>query len=318
VVERRRVIEAPADRVWSLLSSPEAWSLMPASFAFDVVPSGASQLRVVIVLRQDGPACVLYEVSGDLAGQVMSLTSLPSGQVRLRLSAEPVNRGTRAILTASTQPARRSVDGDIRAFWQVRLDILLANLEAVFQGSRPWPEAAMDPGLNAACRPREPLVSPAEVSASTLIDAPAGVVWDAIHSAGSQALADPERFVCAGQVPGTPVGQPGEMQYFVTRDDQGRLSSSAVVVTELNAPHSALTAVVAPSRIDILHQVKSTQGGTELTLTCRSPARKKGQAVVRQRIADDLQASLDRYKMVIETAGRGPFPSGNGAPVADA
>lgn len=318
VVRRRRVIDASADKVWSLLSSPEAWSLNPASFALDLFPPGAGRLRLAITLRRGLPACLLYEVGDDVAGQVMSLSMLPSGQEKLRLSAEPSGHGTRATVTVTSLPGRYAVTAEIEAYWQVRLEHWLANLDAVLQSSRPWPGAALDPGLNAACHRREPLISPAEVSASTLIDAPVGEVWDVIHAPGSHVLADPRHFVCAGHIPGTPVGQPGEMQYFVTRDDQGSLRSTAIVVTELNDQHSAMTAVIAPWRIDTLHEVMSTPRGTQVTLTCRWPARRRGQAAERRQVGDSLQANLSRYKMLIENAAPGPFPASPGGPMRPA
>jgi hypothetical protein len=103
-------------------------------------------------------------------------------------------------------------------------------------GLSPWPDAGMGPGLRAACSPRAPLASSAEASASALIRAPIGQVWQAVSAPESTLLIDPGHGVCAGRVPGTPAGQVGEMQYFVRRDDDGRLGATAGVVTELTRP----------------------------------------------------------------------------------
>src|SRR5215471_15742876 len=73
VVARSQVIDAPPERAWSLLSSPEAWSLRPAMFAFDVTAPPGSRLRITLGLDRAGPACALYEVSEEVAGQAICL-----------------------------------------------------------------------------------------------------------------------------------------------------------------------------------------------------------------------------------------------------
>lgn len=77
--------------------------------------------------------------------------------------------------------------------------------------------------------------------------------------------------VCAGQVPGTPAGQVGEMQYFVRRLDDGRLTAAACVVTELADQHSAETATIAPRHTEALHLLTSVPEGIQLQLTTRWP-----------------------------------------------
>jgi hypothetical protein len=165
----------------------------------------------------------------------------------------------------------------------------------------------MGPGLRAACSPRAPLASPAEASASALIRAPIGQVWQAVHAPESELLIDPGHFVCAGRVPGTPVGQIGEMQYFVRRHDDGWLLASACVVTEFTDQHSALVATIAPRHTETLHLVTPDPQGTQLQLTMRWPAsrspadRAKNQAQ-KQQMAHWAQAGVDGYKKLIEEA----------------
>jgi hypothetical protein len=304
LVERSRVIDAPPERVWSLLSSPLAWSLRIASFAFDICPPSVGRLRLSIGLRGTHPACGLYLVTDEIPGQVISCRSLPSGQEGLTLSAEPHDHGTRVTIAATSLAERRSKPA-VTAYWHVRLDDWLGNVDAVFRNSRPWPDGDMDPGLNAVCRPTVPLVAPAEVSASALIDAPAALVWGAVHNPGSQVLFDPEHFVDAGHVPGTPISEVGEMQYSIARDADGRLSPTVIVVSELAGQQSARTVLVAPGRHETLHEVTPTPDGTELRLTHRWPARRKGLEAEKRRQAERLAASLDGYKALIEKAAGG-------------
>jgi Polyketide cyclase / dehydrase and lipid transport len=310
VVARSQVIDASPDRVWPLLSSPEAWSLRPAKFAFDVTAPPGRRFRVVLGLGRTGPICTLYGIPEEVPGQAIFLerwTARPPGRERLSLSAEPQVHGTRVTITASSPGARGSPKGDIKAYWQVQLETWLRHLSAVIEGRSPWPDAGMGPGLRAACSPRAPLASPTEVSASALISAPIGQVWQAVWAPESELPKDPGHMVCTGRVPGTPERQVGEMQYFVRRHDNGLLTASACVVTELTDQHRAVTATIATRHTEILHQVTPAPQGTQLQLTVRwsasnSPAdRVKNQARKRQ-MADWVQAGVDGYKKLIENA----------------
>jgi hypothetical protein len=179
--------------------------------------------------------------------------TLPPGRERLSLSAVPQGHGRRATITGSSLVSGRRSKADIKAYWQVRLESWLGNISAVIEGRSPWPDAGMEPGLRVACSPRAPLATPAEASASALIRAPISQVWQAVYAPESELLIDPGHVVCAGQVPGTPAGQVGEMQYFVRRLGDGRLTAAACVVTELTDQHSAMTATIAPRHTELLH-----------------------------------------------------------------
>jgi uncharacterized protein YndB with AHSA1/START domain len=304
VVARSLVIDASPERVWSLLASPQAWSLRPAMFAFDVTAPPGGRLRIMLGLGKAGPICVLYEIAEEEPGQAISLhtPATPHGRERLSLSAAPQGHGTRATITAST-PAARGRKGDARAYWQVQLEAWLGNLSAVIEGRSPWPDAGMGPGLRAALSPRAPLASPAEASASALIRAPIGRVCQAVSAPESTLLVHPGHVVCAGHVPGTPPGQVGEMQYFVRRLDDGRLGATACVVTELTDQHSALTATIAPRHTEMLHLFTPAPQGTQLQLTSRWrwPGGVKNKAL-KQQMADWVQVAVDGYKKLIENA----------------
>jgi hypothetical protein len=304
-VARSLVIDASPDRVWSLLSSPQAWSLRPAMFAFDVTAPPGGRLRIMLGLGKAGPICVLYEIAEEGPGQAICLhtpATLPPGRERLVLSAAPQGHGTRATITASTLGARCGSRGDLKAYWQVQLEIWLGNLSAVIEGRSPWPDAGMGPGLRAACSPRAPLASPGEASASALIRAPIGQVWQAVSAPESTLLIDPGHGVCAGRVPGTPAGQVGEMQYFVRRDDEGRLGATAGVVTELTDQHSALIAAIAPRHTEALHLLTPAPEGTQLQLTVRWPGGRVKNHAYERYMAAGAHVAVDGYKKLIENA----------------
>jgi hypothetical protein len=54
-------------------SSPEAWSLLPDRFAFDINAPQGNRLRIMLGLSRAGPICVLYEISEEAPGQAISL-----------------------------------------------------------------------------------------------------------------------------------------------------------------------------------------------------------------------------------------------------
>jgi uncharacterized protein YndB with AHSA1/START domain len=306
VVERSQAIDAPPEQVWSLLSSPAAWSLRPYTFAFDTAGPAETRLRVSLGINSQGrPYCLLHEVRDEVPGQVIRLHMLgilpPSRQV-LTLSAAPDGHGARATIAVTQSVARGGLKTAARAYWRREAEVWLGNLRAVIEGRAPWPAAPMPPGLQVACSPRALLRAPAEASASALISAPISQVWKVIHAPESARLADPEHVVCAGQVPGTPQCQAGEMQYFVMRLDDGRLWPTVLVVTELTDQHSALAARLTPPHDEVLHLLTTAAGGTRLELTYRWPASigKKNPQAWKRRMADRVQAQVASYKKLIE------------------
>ncbi len=98
-------------------SSPEAWSLRPARFAFDINAPQGNRLRIMLGLSRAGPICVLYEISEEAPGQAIPLhtpATLPPGRERLSLSATPQGHGTRATITGSSLVARLRSKADTK------------------------------------------------------------------------------------------------------------------------------------------------------------------------------------------------------------
>ena len=106
----------------------------------------------------------------------------------------------------------------------------------VLEGREPWP-TGIPADVQQACDARPPWKATDSVSASVLIAAPLDVVWEAVWSPAR--LGD--GMLASGQVPGTPVQEPGEMQYFIRRAADGHLVLATEIVREVSYRHSALT-----------------------------------------------------------------------------
>jgi hypothetical protein len=94
------------------------------------------------------------------------------------------------------------------------------------------------------------------------------------------------------------------MQYFVNRRDDGQLIGHIVVVTDINAPRSALTHVLGPALEQrYVFTPESESGPTQLEVTFSWPGRQTGAAdEARSRMAQAAQKLVSGYKAVIETA----------------
>ena len=140
VVARSQLIDAPPERVGSLLSGAEAWSLRPTGFAFDVTAPAGSRLRVALGLSRAGPICGLYAISEEVPGHAVSLHALgtpTSGSQRLTLSVASQGRGTQATIMVSSPITRANSRADLTAYWQEQLETWLGNLRGLYRGPAP-------------------------------------------------------------------------------------------------------------------------------------------------------------------------------------
>ena len=318
-VERTETIGAAPDRVWALLSSPGAWSLRRARFAFDVTAPPGTRLRMMIGMTSRDSFSTLYQVRDDVPGQVMTLhtpDTAPPRQV-ITLAAQRRRRATVVTITVAGTVAP-GAKPDVRAYWRRELEIWLGRLQEVLDGRRPWPGPAMHPALLQACTRRELLRDPAQASASALIRADASRVWDIVGAPASLRHADPQRVLCAGHVPGTPGRQPGEMQYYVHGHPagDGRMTASVYVLTAAEDQRSALSVQLSAPHFEVLRTLTPADGGTILELTYRWPARtpRKSREALGRLMAGEVRATVAGYRDLIEGAERAPAGSRNHLP----
>jgi uncharacterized protein YndB with AHSA1/START domain len=305
--KRSQTIRAPHDRVWRLLASPEAFSAYADWFAFDIELPSAS-LRVVLGTSRKGrPVMSCYEVRDDQPGEAISLHHCnpqehPSHV--LTLSAQPHGRRTLATIAVRFPAAQSStINYTIRDHWLFTQAVWLADLRKVAEGRAPHPGQGMPDNIRSAFTPSAPLRQPLSVSVAADVAAPADKVWRVIYRPESAVLLG-KGCLSSGVVPGTPVGQVGEMQYFVHRVGEDGFSVRVIVVTELNVGRSAVVSSIDPEHDEVLHVVTPHGHGSRLELVHRWPAQMtvSSHSDYAERMTDQLKAALADYKDLSENA----------------
>jgi len=112
----------------------------------------------------------------------------------------------------------------------------------------------------------------------------------------------PDVPVACGLVPGTTVGQPGEIQYFVRRSAAGTLMASAAVVSELLDGMGVVAHSLRPPYDRMRYRVFPENGQAGVEITWTGPPG-PGDAS-REWTAGYLRALVHHYKAALEgTAG---------------
>ena len=212
-----------------------------------------------------------------------------AGRSAVRIAASEVVTRTRVSVS---EPYRRR---QVKAW--------LGGLRAAAEGRAPWPQTVMPATVQRAMAAPAPLRKPMEASAAVVIDGTPGAVWATVSDPVSTRLIDPERVAWAGNVPGTPMREVGEMQCFVDRHPGGRFDASVTMVTELAHGHRAVTRQLG-QRCECVHAITPVPGGTRLELTARFSARaSRGNAEARQGLETmraDMRRSAEGYRSLIE------------------
>jgi len=301
-VEASREVSVDPERAWSLLGSATMWSLRPGSFAFDAETADSEPIRCVLnargtvvggsvlTRRRDQPGVAATWAFGGRSDDVtFSVGHHRRGAVIGVALKMAVNR-------AAARYQKQDVDRILRV-WLIRA----AN---VLEGREPWPEG-MPADVRQACAASPPLGPMHSVSESVLIAAPVSVVWKAVGAPGTVWLDDDRELVACGHVPGTPVQQPGEMQFFVSRTSDGQLGLSPLFVSEIADQRSAVTHTV-PHQLEIAYLLTAEPEGTRLELTARWPDAVLAKEPQGEReMTAILQSTASAYKSAIEESGTG-------------
>jgi hypothetical protein len=304
-VEREQAVDANPGEVWALLGNLAALSAMPARFAFGVPAAlaGTDRLCGLLVVAKT-MTCAVLDVRQEIPGQMIcwqTRSTQPAGRQSFTLSVLPQPHGSVVRIAARDVVPRQSKIG-YEKYWRTELRAWLDRLRAVAEGRIPWPETGMPADLQRACSTRPPLKRPERVSATVLINAPVGPVWEAVWAPDTVRIIDPEHVAHAGHVPGTPQREVGEMQYFVRGHARDRFTAAVHLVTELAEERSAVTRHIGPPHDETHHLFTPVPGGTRLELACRWSAHGSttGGKNTAASMAKNLQEMADGYKTLIE------------------
>jgi hypothetical protein len=266
--ESSAVVSAPADRAWSLLSSPEAWSLDGSlTCVFEIparLPSARPDQRLWFCLSGDegGVTGVPMEVAAPASSRQLEVRA-GSGQRTWLLSAEPARRGTKLRIRGTAQTRREQV---VEGEAQLRAGLAhwLEQVRAVLDGRRPWPGPGVPGPLRSAALavPQPQGAMEAAVAVDVAVPAAATarllrapVVVAAIHAAG---LARSPHTLWIGAPPGDKSGEVGALGCILARTAEGALagtvsvcigsSAAGYVVRQLRWPYDEIARTVTATR----------------------------------------------------------------------
>jgi len=315
------VVNAPPERAWSLLRSPEAWSARRVSCLMFEIPAAdagagadaaalapdgaADRLRFYLGAVGGRAAARVYLVADEVPGQTICLRS-PDGRVTWQLSAEPARRGTKLRIAAAFVVPRVS-KLDVASDQRRELKAWLQNLSASAEGRAPWPGDGAADRVREACAAGVASTEAVECSASADVNAPLDSVSRALLGTPELLrVVNAEKFLYSGYVPGTPAGQVGGLRYHVYRRADGGLLTNCSLVAA-SSPGGVIVRYVTPPFAELTYSCEPAGAGTTLRLTFRCPGRSaKGQDAHRELHTAEIAALAGRWKAAIESlAGPG-------------
>ena len=319
LVERERLVDAPPEKVWELAGSPAALSAFPGWFAFGapgVVP-GTDRLCCLLVSGQGGhfrrvpdarrARALIVDVQEEIPGRLISWQVRGTEPVKQVFTLSVHSRsGKSAVRVAVRHVMTRNLVANSQPYWHRSVKAWLGRLRAIAEGRAPWPAAVLPATTHQALTDPAPLRKPVEASASVVVDGTPGAVWEVAWNPASARLADPDNVAWAGHVPGTPLREAGEMQYFVRRHSGGRFTADVNIVTELADGHR-MVARHFGTPFEGVTGVAPVPGGTRLELTARLPARALRRGIdvreAQEAIRADLLRLAEDYRALIERPG---------------
>jgi hypothetical protein len=290
-----REVSVDQQTAWSLLGSAAVWSLRRDCFAFDAAIDDSVTIRCLLQATKQG---VRHRVLTRRAEQpdAAATWGVTGRSEEYTFSAGPHRRG--AVVKLS---AKLAVDGGtayyLRTSWERALGVWLARACLVLEGQQPWP-AGMPAYVERGCAARPALEATETASASALIAAPLDVVWEAVWAPATS----PGGSVASGHVPGTPLQQAGEMQYFVFRNDDDQLALSTVFAREVAYQRSAVTQRLLPPHQELCYLLATEVDATRLELTSRwaEAAMTEEPHLVRSKMTAFVSSAVDQYKSIVE------------------
>jgi hypothetical protein len=292
-------VSANPEMAWSLLGSAEIWSLRHGHFAFDAAVPGRPPLRCLLLATRASVGRLVLTQSSEEPG--IAATWVLADRLELTFSVRPHRRGAVMAAALNRVAGHLAATREHQEQMNQMLGKWLTRASMVLEGHSPWP-AGMPAEVRRACVPR-PLVGATDsVSASVLIAAPLDAVWEAVWSPASSG----DGALACGHIPGTPVQEPGEMQYFISPGSDGHLVLKAVTVREVDPQRSAMVQSVGSPHQESSYLLTAETGGIQLELTsrwARASVRDEPE-LARERQAEFVRSATDGYKAAIEHSQR--------------
>jgi len=295
--ERSVAVHADADRVWRLLASPAIWSLKANAFMFAV--PGAEALWLWVGSTALGlPSNGLYEVAEDDSARSVTFREPAPSRHYYRLAVRPGRRGrVRVHIEVARYPSRVRADA-VELATRAGLDRWLSRIRAVAEQRTPAPGDLVSAEVLRLCLqvPRQPK-DWISVTETTVIRADPAAVWAAVSPPHFEPASRNTPVAC-GYVPGTPVGQPGEMQYFVERLEDEALKSEVVAVSAVTDGMDVVAHRLRPPYDQTRYRVSVDLRQANLEMTWTGPPG-PGEAS-RGPVASGLRAVLSHHKAELE------------------
>ena len=272
-------------------------SLPVVPFMFAV--PGADRLWLWVGSTASGlPGNGLYQVAEDASARSVTFHEPAPSRHYYRLAVRPGRRGTvRVHIEVARYPSRVRAD-IVEIATRAGLERWLGRIRAVAEQRAPAPGDLISAEVLRLCLqvPRQPK-DWIPVTETAVISADPGAVWAAV-SAPYFDPASKNAPVACGYVPGTPVGQPGEMQYFVQRLEDGTLKADVAAVSAMTDGVEAVAHQVRPPYDQMRYRVSADGGQAILEMTWTGPPGPGGAS--RGLVASGLRALLSHHKAQLE------------------
>ena len=253
--------------------------------------------------------CLLHATGSGVQRAVLTRSSEEPGaaatwvfsnSLTLTFSVRAHRRG--AVMAAAVNPAAHAAGTrEQQKRMAYVLDRWLTRASMVLEGHWPWP-TDMPADVRHACEPRPLPAATESVSASVLISAPLDAVWNAVCSPGLASRG----VLVSGHVPGTPMQEPGEMQYFISPRSGNQLDLTAVVVREIDPPRSATVQSLGPLHHEDSYLLTAETGGIQLRMTTSWALASTGgePELVREQATESVRSATADYKAAVEQSQR--------------
>lgn len=314
--DRSLRVGATPELAWSLLRSPQAWSVRPRSCvtfdlsdplrpADDPAATAPGPLRFYLAQGGDRAYAAVLQLTADEPGRLVSLQT-QDGRATWALSVEDGRRGP-VLRIAATWTVGRPAKIEADTLLHQDVKGWLARLRDITEGRRAWPGDAMPEPLRQACLASPPPGPVTEAAASAHIDVAPETVQLLLGRPDFLRHVQPAGVAYTAHVPGTPgQGVVGTMQSYVVRGGNGMLWA-VVSMLAAASPGARFYRLVTAPFYETTCRYEPQGDGTRLEVSRRCTGRcVAGADRHADRHAAGVAAVAEGYKGTLERLARTP------------